>query len=56
MRGKLAAKGEIQVERIADMEGRPGLARPAFAQLSKKLLSFRLRLGCFSLRKAFASI
>ncbi len=30
--------------------------RHSAAQLSKKLLSFRLRLGCFSFRSALASI
>ncbi len=36
--------------------GSSQLRRAPIAQLSRKLLSFRLRLGCLSLRKALASI
>ena len=34
----------------------PAIAGPFFDQLSRKLRSLRLRLGCFSLRSALASI
>jgi transposase-like protein len=36
--------------------GRGGCPPPRITQSSRKLRSFRLRLGCFSLRNAFASI
>ena len=50
------AKG-IAAEEAARLKTKtPASAGVLFDQLSKKLLSFLLRLGCFNFRSAFASI
>src|ERR1700709_343797 len=52
------ASGDLETDSarmMHEVKQERGLAAP-FRQLSRKLRSFRDRLGCFSLRSAFASI